>query len=306
MKIENFLGKKNFTIFIMLILLFTLLFVVGCTNTEPTTTNVNFKVGFAKPLVEFVSNNPPQSIYPNSNFHIMMELDNKMAYDMENTKISLIGIDEMYFKLDKSNEDIGFLEGRSLYNQDGGMTIIDIPAVSGDLFGGAEKYVNDYYLKLNYNSKVEFGESVCVSSALYDIYDSGCHYNPKMSFTGQGAPVGVVTLEQAVYPAGAGADIEFIATFKNRGTGKMNTLFLDDAKLGGKNMDCEILGSSAKRSVVFESKDVQEVKVRCKTFVDTQTSYTSTVSMSFSYDYEQKDKYRLTLVNPLPASSYIR
>ncbi|MBU1632346.1 MAG: hypothetical protein KJ580_04000, partial [Nanoarchaeota archaeon] len=146
----------------------------------------NFKQGVAELKLSLLDNAPPEKIYPNSNFKIVVEVDNPSAYDITDGRINIVGIDEKYFQVYPFEQNINFLEGRNLANPSGDKTFIEFDGTAGQLFQNAEEYTANFFLMAKYRSKVEFVDTVCISPNFYDVYDSGCKVEGKKSYSGQG------------------------------------------------------------------------------------------------------------------------
>ena len=282
---------------IVLIVLF--LFVVGCGSNDGGQTKENFKQGYGSLEYNFMENAPPKKIYSGSNFKILLELHNKAAYDLNNGKVKIVGVDEKFFRINYPLErSYNRLEGRNLLNPLGEKFLVEFDAEAFELFENAERYQNDYFLKLSFDSKFEFVDTVCINSNLYNIYNVGCSHTPRKTYSGQGAPMAVTEVESIVYPSSAGTEIEFRVLIKNRGKGKANFVNLEKAELGGKEIkDCRFQSAvqDPKGRKVLFLKDRQEDLIICQLYIPEQSSYMTTLSLDFTYDYEIDQRQSLTM-----------
>lgn len=288
--------KPNFLIKVT-ILVVMMIFLVSCSGSSGAKQiQYNFKQGVAELNYKFFPNAPPEKIYPKSNFKMILELDNQEAYDITNGKVKIVGLDERFFRVDPLKKDFQTLLGRSLTNPSGDKDFIEFDGEAFELFENSEEYSANYFLKISYNSKMEFTDSLCLNPKLYEIYDSGCKMEERKSYSGQGAPLVVSEIEPIIYPAGAGAQLELRARLDNLGRGKINDIQFESAKLGNQKFDTCAFQDASKEDVAILYKDKQETILICRVFLPDQKSYTTTLTMSFSYDYEVEEQHQLLMV----------
>ena len=278
--------------FVVFIVTFLLL---GCGSSGKKDIQRNFKEGTASLGVKTFDNAPPDKIYPNSNFKVIVELDNQMAYDAFNGEIEMVGLDEKYFQLLPLEQDFDVLLGKGLTNPAGEKGFIEFDGHAFQLFLSAEQYVANYFIKVNYDSAMEFADTVCVNPKVYDVYDSGCKVDDRKSYSGQGSPLAITEMEEVISP-GAGANVEFRFRLRNRGKGKVGVVNLGRASLGRYAMNCEFQqAQGTRRSINFKETD-QEAMLLCRAPLQDLNSYSTTVTLDFTYSYEEKQQHRLILV----------
>ena len=280
----------------LLILLF--LFIVGCSGgTGNQLAQYNFKQGISELSFKFLQNAPPEKLYRNSDFRIVVDAHNEMAYDLTNAKMRVVGLDNTYFELEQTEKAFGPLVGKSLLSPEGDRTFVEFDGRTKGLLPGASEYRATYFLKTNFNSLMDFSDTICINPNLYAVYDSGCSVEAQKSYGGQGAPLAVQQLEEIFTPAGNGGGMELRFTLANRGRGKMTTVRLLKSQLGGEDLKCEFADAPLDQKTWLVLKEEEkEARLTCKTFLRDQRSYTTTLSLSFSYDYEVKDEHQLLLV----------
>ncbi len=282
---------------ILLGLALALLLLAGCSSQKvKNTPDYNFKQGTGELQVKFLPNSPPEKLYPFSTFKLILGLDNQQAYDVTNGKVVLLGIDGKYFQVEPLEQTFDPLMGRSVLNPGGEKTYLEFEGKANHLFQNAEEYVANYFVKLTYNSKMDFSDSVCINPKFYDLYDSGCKVQAKKSYSGQGAPLAVTNMETIISPSGSGVTgVEFRLTLKNRGKGEVRKATVTSANLGGKELDCNFQGAWGNKSIEM-SPDMKEPVLICITYVKESLSYTTTFLVNFAYSYEIEQKQRLRLV----------
>ncbi|MFA6461340.1 MAG: hypothetical protein WCV90_03665 [Candidatus Woesearchaeota archaeon] len=283
---------------VLIITLVSLLFLTSCGSTVPQKQAAyNFQTGISELNWKFLTNSPPEKIYPYSGFKMILMLDNQAAYPLTNGKVSIVGLDGKYFQLDQLEQNFEPLDGRNLENPLGGQDQLEFSGTAGGLFSSAEEYQGNYFLMLNYNSKVDFVDTVCMNSHQYDTYDSGCKSNLNNNYPGQGAPLAVTQMEQISYPTqeANGGEVEFRLRVQNRGRGKVLNATLVEAKIGGEDLYCSFDSSKEqKNSGLNDNK--QETMLFCKTSVKQDYSYTTPLLISLSYKYALSERQRLWLV----------
>jgi hypothetical protein len=280
---------------ILFIILVTL-FLLGCGSSGKKEVQINFKEGMASLNIKTFENAPPREIYANSNFKVIVELDNQMAYDVINGEIRLLGIDNKYFQILPLEKDFDILLGKSLTSPTGEKEFVEFNGRAHQLFLSADKYNANYFIQVNYDSTMEFSDSVCVNPKIYEVYDSGCKVQDKKSYSGQGAPLAITDMEEIISP-GTGASVEFRFKLRNRGKGKVGIVNIGRASLGRYSMNCIFQQGpqGTGRSIDF-NKNKQEATLICRAPLQDLSSYTTTVTLDFIYSYEEKLQHRLNLI----------
>ncbi len=295
-------------LFCVLVLLIVMLFIMGCGSGGGRGAAQNFKQGMGELDLRLLPNAPPEKIYQGSGFKIIVEARNHAAYDLQDVKVSVVGLNEKYFALTNREHVISLMSGKSLLSPSGDIQFLEFSGSSNMLFENANEYTGNYFLKARYDSTMEFGDTICIQPSLYDVADAGCRVQNQKSYGGQGAPLAVTSVEEIIYPSGAGGEVEFRVQIANRGSGKVKRAALGKARLGNEELECEFKGKAVdygesgegggvytQKSVVFTEEN-QEALVICKMFLKDQSSYTTTLGLDFSYEYEWKEQYQLRLV----------
>ncbi len=275
----------------VLVLAVLAIVLLSCTTSEPSSLTYNFKQGIAEMQLKAFPGAPPDKIYSNTQFKVIVELDNQAAYDVTEGTLSLLGLDNKYFLLYPVEQQFPLLLGRSFTAPAGEKKFLEFDGTSRQLEAGAKEYLGNYFLTLRYNSKVDFVDTICLNPNLYDVYDAGCKVQAKKSYSGQGAPLAITNLEEIITP---GASVEFRLQLVNRGRGKVKSATLGAARLGGQEMTCLFPESGAKVFLFLPEK--QEATVICRATLRDQSSYTTTLLAEFSYTYEVVQQQKIRLV----------
>lgn len=282
-------------------LLLVLLFLTACEETPEKTSSYNFKQGYGNLVVSTLENNPPDIIYPNSDFIIKVKLENQGAYDLTNGKIKIFGFDEKYISLEENEKGIisleeekDFLPGRSAFNPSGALAHIEFKAKAHDLYPGAESEKYHYQIKAEYDYKTELSQTICINPKFYETYDSGCKVEPKLFFQGQGSPLAITSLEEIIRP-GSIPQTEFRVILENKGEGKVKQARLEQAKLGPQPLDCEFQNNPNPNKRNFDFDEEQEATLICKKTLEDQRSYPTTLFLDLSFTYSLKENREITL-----------
>ena len=59
----------------------------------------NFKQGVQEVQIRLLENAPPVKIYPGSNFKMVIDVDNQLAYDLQDVTLTLTGLNERYVQI---------------------------------------------------------------------------------------------------------------------------------------------------------------------------------------------------------------
>ncbi len=256
-------------------------------------TQYNFKQGIAELQFRLLENAPPERIYPNSDFRLIVELDNQAAYDLWDGELHVVGLNDRYFLLDQNSQLFPLLAGRSATAPAGEKAYLEFYGRSLELFENAEEYSSIFFLKARYNSRMEFVDTLCINPNLYAVYDSGCKVQERKTYAGQGAPLAITELEEIISPL---QGVEFRLTLENQGRGELQFATLEAANLGGADINCEFQNSEEKKSKRFSSEE-QEAIIVCRASLPTQRSYATTLTLSFLYGYDVRLQEQLRLVS---------
>lgn len=291
--------KRNLHLILVLSLLSGMLFLVSCgSNQGEKNIDYNFKQGIAELHLQFLDNAPPEKIYPSSQFKMILIIDNQEAYDVKNVLIRIIGLDQSYFSVSPLEQKVDLLLGRSMLNPGGDKIILEpFEGDAQNLFLNAEEYIGNYFVKMNYESKIDFADTFCIDSRLYEAYDSGCKVMPQKSYNGQGAPLAINNVEEIIIPSPSGS-VEFRFNLKNLGQGKVGKVNIKEAKLGGETIECNFKGLGFnQKNLDFEKDQQQETIIICKkNLLEEVSSYMTTLNIELTYNYEIKEEHRLRMV----------
>lgn len=275
------------------------LFIISCSGSDSDRlAQTNFKQGSGGVEVTFLENAPPEVIYPGADFKIVLDIANLAAYDVLNGYVKIVGVNHDYFAIQPLEQYVAVLDGRSMTNPEGGREFVEFLGRSGTLFLNAQERVEPYIVKFRFDSTVEFGDSVCINSKLYEVYDAGCQVETSKSYSGQGAPLGIGSLEEIIIP-GDNAAVEFRLHVENLGSGEVGKVVMGKGLLGGEEIGCYFQEADEIKKVneVTFAQKRQSATIVCKKYLTDTRSYTTTLSVDLSYDYKMEQEGQLRLVS---------
>ncbi len=287
------LGLNKLKIGLVLVLLF---FVVSCTQASEKGAEINYKQGFMDIGITALGNTEE---YQKQRLELPVSINNNLAYDLEKVEVSVLGFDNHYVDIYTDKQQLATLEGKNLFNPEGGMQKFLFDGMIKSLLPGAVTETQSYRIYVSYNSEVEFSPSLCVTSqrlesvgSAYDTFQGACTFQKEISYSGQGAPVGVTNLE--LVPR-QGKQIELRMTIENRGKGKVGKISLAAATLGGKPLTCEFRGDTTKDVFSFDSEKKSATLV-CAGYLLSEDLYTTPLYLQLLYDYEINQKEEMAIL----------
>ncbi|MDP3698256.1 MAG: hypothetical protein Q8R47_01580 [Nanoarchaeota archaeon] len=281
----------------ILLLLIVSFFIVSCGQTSERGTDINYKQGFTDITIASEGN---KEEYQGQPLQLPISAHNTLAYDLEDVSVSIKGFDNHFVEMYTEQQQLALLEGKSVFNHEGMKEHFLFEGLIKKLLPGAEKEQEDYRVYVYYKSKVEFSPSICVASqpagpgyvgAAYDTYQGGCTFQKEISYTGQGAPLGVTGLEIISRP---GKQVELRMKIEKRGKGKVGKVTLASAALGGKPLTCEFRGDTVQDGYSFEEEQKSVILI-CAGYLSSDAAYTTPLFVELRYDYEINQKETLTI-----------
>ena len=283
---------------VILILIAVLFLVSSCQNTSQRGADINYKQGFIDVVIESEGN---KEEYQQQPLQLPISIHNNLAYNIEESSISIKGFDHHFVEIYAEEQQLAPLEGRSIFNPEGMKEHLLFEGLIKNLLPGTEKEQEDYRIYMNYKSKVEFSQSICVAAQQspgtdYEIYQGACTFQKEVSYNGQGAPLGVTALE--IVPR-QGRQVELRMNIENRGKGKVGTVTFKSATLGGNPLTCEFRSGDTQNSFRFEEEQKEEQKsatLVCVGYLNSDAAYTTPLFVELGYDYAIDQKEQLMIL----------
>lgn len=235
----------------------------GCTSSGTGTGNTNTDgsiTGTYGLTARFLDNMPPDKIYlsegDSQDYPVMIELKNVGAKDLnpEDILFSLTGFDVNLINY-ADNQMSETIAGKSIYNKEGGISVVDLGAITPEMNKIGRGYNPTFLLNVFYNYETKATVPICVDPRSYDpnVKNRACTVSDVTLSGGQGAPVAVVKVEEVASPT----KILFRIYFSNVGGGtlfstynlpdvlsngiqqrEMDKMYIDSVTLGGEELTC--------------------------------------------------------------------
>lgn len=296
---------------ILMVGILFLLVLAGCygDNGDNPITDKDVRRGVDGLKMELTKNAPPEKVFEESKFPIVVELKNKGASDIENG-ILAFGFEKDYADVVKENDakqefDI---EGKSIFNLNGDEEFIAIDAQTKKIGAQSETHTSTILVTACYPYKTIFGDSVCVDTDIYGMGrgEKACTVKDLSFSVGQGAPVTITKIETRMLPDADENRVKphFIIYVENKGNGEVisvdkveeactsqalehtdfNVININ-AVLSGKNLDCSVGDDPGAAIVRLRNK---EDMIRCtlEEGIDKNLgAYTAPLSIELEYGY---------------------
>jgi len=264
--------KSVIQILVGIILVVSLIFLASCkpqpaAGEKPLDTAAALRLvqtGIRGIEIDTLQNLPPSTIYDQTELIAMVELKNKGNHDLQpqDCFIQITGFDPNIItgglNVPRScAENIGTLEGKNVYNTEGGFNQIEFRSSNIMLPAGVFEYNPTLNFLACYNYHTTSNPSVCVDPLFYQVASEQktCLPHDVGMAGGQGAPVGIsyvgvdmvgdrAIFEINVMNYGSGRVLSPYADFRNCGQAVLEYVDLDKVGYtvqmsGGSLMDCK-------------------------------------------------------------------
>ena len=263
----------------------------GQTKEQAAAAAQTVHTGFKGITIDFVKNNPPDTIFTNSPLDIVVEVKNEGASDATGT-LYLSGFDPRLFNILPTSKDFD-LEARSQFNTFGGYDTIAFNAPNVFLPKGTDTLTQNFQASACYQYKTSATVPVCIDPNPNSVLENeACRIvNPSVA-GGQGGPVGLTVVQEEAAPG----RVNFIMTIANQGDGQVvstsslgkcpTPLNFNDVdtvqyavRLSGVAGDCKLnnmIRLSNKQGQLFCSFQLADT---------TSTAYTALLEVNLDYAY---------------------
>ncbi len=302
------------------VLLCTILLITSCgpqgATQNPTDTAAALKqvqTGSQGVEVSLLPNFPPSTLYDQDELNIILNINNKGNYNLDagSCFVQVTGFDPNIIRgglnIPRScAEKVGSLEGKNIYNLQGGSNQVELKSSSIYLPEGTFEFNPTLDFRTCYNYHTKASPAVCVDPALYQIAadQKVCIPKPVGVGGGQGAPVGISSVNVNMVGSRAVFDI----SVQNLGGGKVlspysdlqgcsQPLSFDDIDRvaytvqfpGGSLIDCKPNGGVIRLNN-------GNGKIICTFNVPGTSAYESPLLIDLDYNYMQSFKKTIKIV----------
>lgn len=228
-----------------IIIAIIILFMTGCGTSSNQTTKkeINVRAGFDGLKMEFLKNTPPQKVFEESAFPVVIKVKNNGAYSVKNEEKAIVslGVERDYTKQvqllaekaqlfeQTSNAASLNLEGKSTINPNGEEQVISYNIVAGRIDPQSEVHQSTAIATLCYPYKTVLDTATCIDTDVSGIKPGKkvCQVQDLIFNNGQGAPVAVTKVEVNMLPSQIEQGIQpkivpqFLIFVENKGQGNV-------------------------------------------------------------------------------------
>ncbi|MBS3176551.1 hypothetical protein J4457_04915 [Candidatus Woesearchaeota archaeon] len=207
------------------ILMLLILLLAGCTffGGKQQVPDVNVHIGREGLTIRFLKDTPPKSVYEDTNFPLLVEIQNKGAADIEAGWL-IIGYEQANVEISGETVQPFRLLGRTSADQIGGQEIIDLVGHAKKLSSQMQRVDSTLSVTACYAYTTDATTDVCIETDIYGLakYQKSCKVETKAMSGGQGAPVGVTKVEPKMIPHENRDKVipEFTIEIQNLGSGQ--------------------------------------------------------------------------------------
>ena len=184
--------KRNF------ILGFFCIFLIGCSGQTIVENRYNPYSGSNGVELEFLEGAPHDEIFENSYVPIGVRVENEGASDAQGVIVFTIPRTLFDYEIEEFDID---LEGRTIYNSQGGVGVFSLPVHSRGLDIQQEIQTVTVSASTCYDYTTTFSDEVCIDTDYQqvDFTDKSCEIRD-LNGGSQGAPVGVTQVDVTMIP----------------------------------------------------------------------------------------------------------
>lgn len=220
----------------LIIFLISASMIAGCSAPASNDKPADIFAGTDGLVAEFEKNTPPQRVFEQSSFPVLLKLANKGTYSITKDKPALISIsrekdyipalsfeESSQLNQGKENEVYFGIEGKTQVNPKGNQILIALNAKTGKLEPQSEAKASTITANLCYPYKTILSTSVCIDPDIAGIIPGkkACTAKELTFSNGQGAPISVTKIEPQIIPE-IDKDVvkpQFLIFIENKGKG---------------------------------------------------------------------------------------
>ncbi len=252
--------------------------------------------------IELLQNYPPDLLYDLNELVAIVEVKNKGAKSLEpqDCFVQVTGYDTniisgTFTQPRSCAEGLGTLEGKSVYNTEGGVNQLEFQSQSVDLPDGVFEYSPNLNFLTCYAYETVANPMVCVDPLFYQITaeQKSCKVRNVGTGGGQGAPLGVTSVGVDML----GSKAVFEINIQNHGTGRVVSRDVDIRSCGQSSLQysdmdkvyytVEMSGGSLLncKPDAFVRLNNNKGKIICTFNIFGQSAYETPLSIKLDYNY---------------------
>jgi hypothetical protein len=260
--------------------------------------------------VDFVSNYPPRTLYDISEMVMLLEVENKGAYNVGSTEcfLQVTGFDPNIVRGIDYVQSCGPIDGKNVYNLDGGWNQVEYSSTSLTLPDGSLQYSPNLNLVWCYAYQTIANPSICVDPLFYQITSEQKACLPKdVSMAGgQGGPVSVTytgvdmigdtaVFEISVQNSGGGRVLSPYADISNCGESVLDYEDLDRLSYSIEMTGGSLIECSPSSGLLRLSNEVG--KIVCSFRISGSTAYETPLQITLDYNYIESTQQGIQIIS---------
>ncbi|MCK5107358.1 MAG: hypothetical protein KAQ83_01405 [Nanoarchaeota archaeon] len=277
---------------IIILLLASILIVSGCSSGSNTQVS-NFRTGTEGLSLSFLPYSPPPTVYSGDNVDVVIQLENKGAYDIRGGKLHLTGFDKNILGIYENYYVFDEILGKSEYSLEGEKKIIDkYTNVGVNLPDTVNSHTTPIEAIACYEYQTIASFPVCIDPNPRVNKHDGCSATD-FSGNSQGGPIAVKNVQ---VESGLGR-MRFIIDIENVGNGDLidynacpfgykyndiNNINSYQVEIPGLNLNCE----PDSRSLKINEAGQGRIYCQVENLNQEQSAYQSVMSITLDYDYK--------------------
>jgi len=302
---------------IQIVFIFLLLTICSCKGGIRTTTPryKDIYKGTEGLSMDFMENSPPQEVYEEDEFPVIIELENKGTSDINHGYL-IFSLEKDYMDIIRWHEKnldgivdetkaMFSLKGNSL-EREGDKKVVYANVKAKKLEAESEVHTSAVRVISCYDYETKVVEDVCVDTDPYNLKPAKkpCKLK-KLKLSSQGAPLAVTEIEQKILSQGDRIIPSYMITIKNKGKGQVYEYGKSYEACSSLNLfSSELRGFFNKVNVKVNLGDKKlrcdkewlyldengEGKIRCKLeegVSESISTYLTTLNIVLSYGYTQ-------------------
>lgn len=266
--------------------------------TDTATALAQVQSGTQGVRAKFVQNYPPNTLYDINDFVALIEVTNKGATTVNPGQcfLQVTGFDPGIITGINYIQGCGIVDGKSVYNLDGGFNQLEYQSTDLNLPFGTLDYKPNLNLVWCYNYETHASPLVCLDPVFYQISNEqkACEPRDVLMGGGQGGPVsiGYVGVDMV------GDQAVFEISVRNSGTGQVLSRNSDITNCGNANIDYDDVDKVQYR-VEMTSGGLMDCspgdgvvrlvngqgKIICKSRINSATAFETPLQISLFYNY---------------------
>jgi len=296
--------------------LFVVLFIVGCQGLvlggerpEETSSLSNYvRSGVNGLEMFFIDGLPPRSMYDTTDLVIVLDLKNQGTHDLAQDKcfVEMSGPDWNIIRGINKRRTCGDIDGKSVFNTEGGFNQIEFKSQNIYLPQGVDQYSPNIVLNSCYNYKTVASPQVCIDPGFYQITaeQKACQVRDVSLGGGQGAPVSIDLVkvdmlgEKALFEidvsnSGGGRVISPLSSL-NRCPGNLNYNDFDEVRY-----TVSLSGEFPEKCTPTDHMvrlSNNKGKIFCTFRTSSTTAYESPLQIELNYNYLQSVSKKIDVI----------